>query len=293
MLYRLTGLEIKVFQKEYAELEKTIKKLKKILSEEKELLKVVKNELKEVSDKYRNPRKTSIIKDDNEAKIDVEELIVVEDVMITLSKDGFIKRIPLKTFNRLNAKAEDIEYREGDELKFLFKSNTTESILLFTNKGNMYQTKGINIPEGKWKEKGEKVDNIIKTLNLEEENIIFATSVTSFIPSKYIQFITSRGGIKRSSLDKFQTSYTKLQAIKLKELEEVIDVILLNQEEVKEFISFETKEGLSFSLQIPKIEDLPRNILPTIMFNLSNKDEIIKCEYSETIEFVNFSIVIN
>lgn len=290
MLYRLTGLEIKVFQKEYAELEKTIKKLKKILSEEKELLKVVKNELKEVSDKYRNPRKTSIIKDDNEAKIDVEELIVVEDVMITLSKDGFIKRIPLKTFNRLNAKAEDIEYREGDELKFLFKSNTTESILLFTNKGNMYQTKGINIPEGKWKEKGEKVDNIIKTLNLEEENIIFATSVTSFIPSKYIQFITSRGGIKRSSLDKFQTSYTKLQAIKLKELEEVIDVILLNQEEVKEFISFETKEGLSFSLQIPKIEDLPRNILPTIMFNLSNKDEIIKGEYSETMEFVNFSI---
>ena len=90
MLYRLTGLEIKVFQKEYAELEKTIKRLKKILSHESELLKVVKNELKEITDKYRNPRRTMIVEDDSEAKIDLEELIVVEDVMITLSKDGFI-----------------------------------------------------------------------------------------------------------------------------------------------------------------------------------------------------------
>ena len=153
MLYRLTGLEIKVFQKEYAELEKTIKRLRKILSDEKTLLNVVKTELKEITDKYRNPRRTMIVEDDSEAKIDLQELIVVEDVMVTLSKDGFIKRIPVRTYQRSNAKAEDIEYREGDELKFLFKSNTTENILLFTDKGNMYQVKGINIPEGKWKEK--------------------------------------------------------------------------------------------------------------------------------------------
>lgn len=290
MLYRLTGLEIKVFQKEYAELEKTIKRLKKILSDEKELLKVVKAELKEVADKYRNPRKTAIIKDDNEAKIDVEELIVVEDVMITLSKDGFIKRIPLKTFNRVNANAEDIEYREGDELKFLFKSNTTENILLFTNKGNMYQTKGINIPECKWKEKGERVDDLIKTLNLEDETIVYTASVSSFMPNKYVQFITSRGGIKRSSLDKFQTSYTKLQATKLKDFEEVIDISLLEEDEFKEFINFETKKGLVFNLPIPSIEDSARNILPIMMFNLSNKDEVTKVEYSDSIDFIDFSI---
>ncbi|WP_411170297.1 DNA topoisomerase IV subunit A [Clostridium sp. MB05] len=290
MLYRLTGLEIKVFQKEYAELEKTIKRLRKILSEEKELLKVVKTELKEVSDKYRNPRKTSIIKDDNEAKIDIEELIIVEDVMVTLSRDGFIKRIPLKTFNRLSAKAEDIDYREGDELKFLFKSNTTESLLLFTNKGNMYQTKGINIPECKWKEKGERVDNIIKTLNLENETIVEVFSVSSFMPNKYIQFVTSRGGIKKSSLDKFQTSYTKLQALKLKDEEDVINIIILEEDERKDFLSFVTKEGLSFGLPIPNIEDQPRNILPTVLFNLPSKDEIIKVNYSENLEFVAFSI---
>ncbi len=290
MLYRLTGLEIKVFQKEYAELEKTIKRLKKILSEERELLKVVKIELNEVAEKYGASRKTQIIKDDSEAKIDVEELIIVEDVMVTLSKDGFIKRVPLKTYNRLNAKPEDIDYREGDELKFLFNSNTTENIVLFTNKGNMYQTKGINIIESKWKDKGERIDSIIKSFSLDEENIIYATSLASFMPNKYIQFVTSKGGIKRSSLDKFQTNYSKLQAVKLKDAEEVIDVVILDEEERKEFIKFETKEGLSFNLQIPYIEDSPRNILPTSMFNLASRDEIEKVEYIDTMEYTEFNI---
>ncbi|WP_195245456.1 DNA topoisomerase IV subunit A [Clostridium celatum] len=290
MLYRLTGLEIKVFQKEYAELEKTIKRLKKILSHESELLKVVKNELKEITDKYRNPRRTIIVEDDSEAKIDLEELIVVEDVMITLSKDGFIKRIPVRTYQRSNAKAEDIDYREGDELKYLIKSNTTENILLFTDKGNMYQTKGINIPEGKWKEKGERIDSIIKTLNLEEENIVEAISVQILDGRKSIQFITNKGIIKKSSLDKFQTNYSKIQALKLKEDEAVIDVILLEDEEKKDFLKVETKLGLKFSLELPILEDTPRNIMGTQLFNLIENDEVINVKYIDEYEFVTFSV---
>ena len=290
MLYRLTGLEIKVFQKEYAELEKTIKRLKKILSHESELLKVVKNELKEITDKYRNPRRTMIVEDDSEAKIDLEELIVVEDVMITLSKDGFIKRIPVRTYQRSNAKAEDIDYREGDELKYLIKSNTTENILLFTDKGNMYQTKGINIPEGKWKEKGERIDSIIKTLNLEEENIVEAISVQILDGRKSIQFITNKGIIKKSSLDKFQTNYSKIQALKLKEDEAVIDVILLEDEEKKDFLKVETKLGLKFSLELPILEDTPRNIMGTQLFNLIENDEVINVKYIDEYEFVTFSV---
>ena len=290
MLYRLTGLEINVFKKEYAELEKTIKKLKKILEDEKELFKVIKKELKEVADNFGSDRKTKVVKDDNEAKIDIEELIVVEDVVVTLSKDGFIKRIPVKTYNRLNANPEDIDYREGDELRFLFNSNTTETILLFTNKGNMYQTKGISIPEGKWKDKGERVDNIIRTLNLDEESIVKVISIATFIPNKYLQFITIKGGVKRSSLDKFQTNYSKLQALKLKDDDEVLDVIILNEEEKKEYISFATKEGLNFNIQIPDIEDSQRNILPSYMFNLSNRDKLVSLEYIDNIKYDDFVI---
>ncbi|GAB6167744.1 DNA topoisomerase IV subunit A [Clostridium carnis] len=290
MLYRLTGLEIKVFQKEYNELEKTIKRLKKILESEKELLRVVRVELKEVTEKYENPRKTQIIHDDSEAKIDVEELIIVEDVMITLSKDGFIKRIPVKSFNRLNAKAEDIDYREGDELKFLFKSNTTENLWIFTNKGNMYQIKGINIPECKWKEKGEKVDSLIKALNLDEEIIVDVISISNLMPNRYIQFITSKGGIKKSSLDKFQTAYTKLQALKMKEYEEVKKIIILENEEKKNFASFKTKMGIEFKLEIPEIEDQPRNILPTSLFTLPDNDEVVEVEYCDSMNFVEFTV---
>ena len=290
MLYRLTGLEIKVFQKEYAELEKNIKKLRKILSDEKTLLNVVKSELKEITDKYRNPRRTMIVEDDSEAKIDLEELIVVEDVMITLSKDGFIKRIPVKTYQRSNAKAEDIEYREGDELKFLFKSNTTENILLFTDRGNMYQVKGINIPEGKWKEKGERIDSIIKTLNCDDEKIVEAISVGVLDSNKSIQFITNKGIIKKSTLDKFQTNYSKIQAIKLKENEFVLDIEILDNNEEKEFLKVESKLGLKFSLELPKIEDTPRNILGTQLFNLIENDEIIKVEYINEFEFITFSV---
>ena len=288
MLYRLTGLEIKVFQKEYAELERTIKRLRKILSDEKELLKVIKEELKEITDKYRNPRRTQIVEDDSEAKIDIEELIVVEDVMITLSKDGFIKRIPLKTYNRSNSNAEDIDYREGDELKFLIKSNTTESLIVFTDRGNMYQTKGINIPELKWREKGERIDSIIKTLNLDEENIVQVLSIPLFDANKSIQFITNKGTIKKSSLDKFQTNYSKLQAIKLKDSENVLDVILLEKDESKSFLSIASKNGLKFTLEIPTIEDTPRNVLGLSLFNLTSNDEVIKAEYVDQIEYKQF-----
>ena len=290
MLYRLTGLEIEVFEKEYAQLEKLIKKLQKILSSEKELLKVVKSELKEVCDKYGDYRRTKIIADDNKSKIDVEELIVVEEVMITISKDGFIKRMPIKTYNRSNSNPEDIEYREGDSLKYLISSNTRDSLLVFTDKGFMYQTKGINIPEEKWKEKGERLDRIIKTLDLESEKIVGAISLDNFNPSKMFRFITKYGGIKQSSLDKFQTAYTKLQALKLKGEDELIDVSIRDMEEENKFLRVKSKLGLEFTLDIPKLEDVARNILPIQLFNLPPEDEIIEAVDINELEYFEVSL---
>ena len=154
----------------------------------------------------------------------------------------------------------------------------------------MYQTKGINIPEGKWKEKGERIDSIIKTLNLEEENIVEAISVQILDGRKSIQFITNKGIIKKSSLDKFQTNYSKIQALKLKEDEAVIDVILLEDEEKKDFLKVETKLGLKFSLELPILEDTPRNIMGTQLFNLIENDELINVKYIDEYEFVTFSV---
>jgi topoisomerase-4 subunit A len=288
MLYRLTGLEITTFQKEYKELEKIIKRLKKILSDERELLKVIKEELLEITEKYKNPRRTKIIEDDSEAKINLEELLVVEDVMITLSKDGFIKRIPQKNYIRSSSNPEDIEYREGDGLKYLIKSNTKDNLLLFTDKGNMYKLKGINVPECKWKEKGERVDTLIKTLNSEEESIIGVVSIDNLHPDKYVKIITNKGSIKRSSLDKFDTSYSKIQASKLRVHEKVIKAELEIEE--KDFLKINTKLGLEFTLEVPTLEDSPRNILGLQLFNLSDKDEVISAEYVDSMEFVQYTV---
>ena len=290
MLYRLTGLEIEIFEKEYAILEKLIKKLEKILSSEKELFKVIKTELKEMSDKYGNKRRTEVVKDDNESKIDIEELIVVEEVMITISKDGFIKRIPLKNYNRSSSNPEDIEYREGDSLKYLINSNTKDTVLIFTDKGFMYQTKGINISEMKWKEKGERLDEVIRTLNLDNEKVVGAVSLDNFNPSKAFRFITKHGGIKQSSMDKFKTSYNRLQALKLKDDDELINVSIRELEEESKFLRVKSKLGLEFTLEMQTLENTSRNILPIQLFNFAQEDEVIEVEDTNEIEYFDLSL---
>ncbi|WP_297634260.1 DNA topoisomerase IV subunit A [uncultured Clostridium sp.] len=292
MLYRLTGLEINVYKKEYEELEKIIKKLTKILSSEKELLKVVKKELIEVTEKYKDPRRTAIIEDDSEAKIDIEDLVVVEDIMITISNDGFIKRMPHKNYLRSNAEADDIDYREGDFLKFLIQSNTRDSLLIFTSKGNMYQLKGINIPEGKWKDKGERIEDLIRGFNQEEDGIVNIFSVTTLNPNNYVQFITNTGMIKNTSLENFKTSYSKLQAIKLKEEETIIKATLFEGENKEDFLKVKTSLGLEFNLEIGEVKNTPRNLLGRYLFNLSEKDSVIQCEYSKELEVKEFGVAL-
>ncbi|QAA31619.1 DNA topoisomerase IV subunit A [Clostridium manihotivorum] len=293
MLYRLTGLEIKEFQKEHRELEKLIKALRKILSDEGELLKVVKEELKEVTDKFASPRRTAIIEDDSEAKIDIEELIIEEDVMVTLSNDGFIKRVPLKSYNRSNSNPEDIEYREGDYLKYIFTSNTKESLIFFTDKGNMYQVKCNLIPEYKWKDKGERVDDIIRGLSLEEESVVMALSVDNFSPSKLFKFITSKAVIKKTSMDKFITAYSKLLAIRLKDNEKLVHVSLVDANEEEKVIHIKTKLGLDFKVEEPIVDAVDRNIMGVQLSTISQEDEVSLVEYVNEYDFADFVVGVN
>lgn len=293
MLYRLTGLEIKVFEKEYKELEKLIAKLQKILGNEKELLKVIRTELLEVVDKYADKRRTEIIEDDNEAKIDLEELVIIEDTMITLSNEGYIKRIPLKSFTRSNTDVTEIEYREGDYNKYLFQSNTKDTVIFFTDKGNMYQLKGINVPEYKWKEKGEKLDQLIRGLSLDEERIIWADSIPNFSEHKNFIFFTNKGTIKKTSLDKFATSYSKIQGLKLKDGEKLIDLRLLEENRIPGYIKIFTAAGLQFTVEEPVLQDVDRTIMGTQIARLNDKDEVVNIEYVTEHNFKQFIFGIN
>lgn len=293
MLYRLTGLEVTSFKKEHKELEKKIKALKKILQHEEELLKVIKFELEEVREKYGDKRKTLIIKDDEKAKIDIEDLIIDEETVITISKEGFCKRISVKSYNRSNSDIEDIEYREGDYNKFLLEGSTKDNVLIFTNKGNMYSTKVINIPEKRWKDRGIRLDETIKTIDLNEEEIIDIYVVSKFTTQNDFIFITSRGGIKKTSLDKFETNYSKLMALKLREDEEVIDVKLMDKNREEKFLKLSTKMGLDFTIEEPTINEEDRNILSNIFCSIGYKDKVIKSQFEDKNELAIFSLNVN
>lgn len=293
MLYRLTGLEIKAFEKEHKELEKEIKRLRKILDNDKELLKVIKTELCEIKEKYGDPRKTEIIENDEEAKIDIEELIIVEDTVVTLSNEGYIKRVPLKSFNRSNTNVEDIDFREGDFNRFLFESNTKHIVMFFTDKGNMYQLKGALIPEFKWKEKGARLDDIIRGLDLSTEKIISVYSIEDAAEPKDFIFITSKGNIKKTGMDKFISSYTKLVALKVKDEETVVKVNLVDKDREESFIKFTTRQGLYFTVEEPELEALDRNMASSILTMLPPKMQIIDAEFVSECEYKEFMLALN
>ena len=152
----------------------------------------------------------------------------------------------------------------------------------------MYQTKGINLPEMKWKEKGQKLDEIIKGLSLDDEKIVSVIPVDNFMPNRYLQIITSKGCIKKCSLDKFVTNYSKLQATKLRDGEEVIKISLIDEQ--SRFLAVKTKVGLEFTLEVPELEDTQRNVLGTQLFDLSANDKIIDVQDSDTLEYAEFTV---
>ena len=293
MLYRLTGLEIKVFQKEHKELSKKIKELRKILENESVLLGVIKDELKEVAEVYGDERRTALIEDESEAKIDLEELIVAEDVMVTLSNEGFIKKIPLKTYNRSNVDENEIEYREGDYLKFLIKSNTKDTLAIFTDKGTVYQIKCNSVADKKWKDKGERLEDLIRGLSLEDEKIIALESIENFLPNKCFKFITANGLIKKTTLDKFVTAYSKLMAIKLKNDDLLASVSLIDSQDEERFVEIETTNGLNFVVSEPELEFTDRNILGVQLVPLKSGNQIKSIRFVDNYEYKEFIIGIN
>ncbi|WMJ82173.1 DNA topoisomerase IV subunit A [Clostridium sp. MB40-C1] len=290
MLYRLTGLEIKVFEKEYKQLERTIKALNKILGSETELLNLIKKELESVKESYKDKRRTKIIKNDEEAKIDIDELVLEEDIIITMSNEGYIKRISEKSYKRSNTNVEEIEYREGDFNKFLINSNTKDNLIVFTNEGNMYQIKCSLIPEMKWKEKGERIDDLIKPLNLDKETIVAIFNIEKFSKDKNFIFFTNKGMIKKTSLDRFKTNYSKLVALKLKEDEMLIHTQICDKDREGKYIKIKTFNKLEFYVKEPLIEEVERSILGTQLFVLSNKDRVLEIEYVEECDYKNFSV---
>ncbi len=293
MLYRLTGLEIASFEKEYNKLLKAIKRLTKILGSEREILKIIKRELKKISEKYGDKRKTAIIAEDSKAKIDEEEIMLDENIVVTMSNEAFIKRISEKSYSRSSGKIEDIKYREGDFNRYLINANTKDTFMFFTDKGNVYNLKGSGIPEFKWKEKGQRLDSIIKNLDLSEENITAVYNIGNLNSKQDFVFFTTGGGIKRTKLESFITNYVRIMALKLKKGEKLLRMKLLDRNSHIGLIEISTKIGLHFKLKVPEMAPGDRNIVTTSLFTLPEGDAVLDVKSCGKYKYGEFYINMN
>lgn len=231
-LYRLTNTDIVAIQNEMEELQKNMHIWEQILKNEEALKHVMKTELKMVKKEYATPRKTMIKDEITEIKIDKESMIPKENVVVVVTKEGYIKRVSAKSFA---AKTEDPVMKPGDYIKALYELTTLDNILIFTNLGNYLFLPVYKIPDAKWKEMGKHINNLV-TLN-EEEKII---SSCIYNETEEIVTVTKKGMIKRTKAsDYFATRTSKaMVAMKLKDQDEVVEAL-----PTKQNILIVSKEG--------------------------------------------------
>ncbi|WP_099355264.1 DNA topoisomerase IV subunit A [Fredinandcohnia onubensis] len=225
-LYRLTNTDITALQQEYDELNKKISELVEILQNERKLFQVIKNDLKRVKKTYADNRRSKIEDEIEEIKINLEVLIPSEDVIVTVTQDGYVKRTSPRSYAASNG--QDFGMKDTDRLLHKFEINTTDTLLLFTNKGNYLYIPVHELPDIRWKDLGQHVANIISIDR--DEFIIEALPVTNFELPEYLLFITKNGMVKKSELTMYKAQrYSKpLVAINLKNDDEVVSVHITN-----------------------------------------------------------------
>ena len=236
-LYRLTNTDVVELEERCAVLEKIISSLTAILENEKILKKVMKEELKKVKSEYNKERITEVRDEVTEIKLDTTALIPKEDTIVTISREGYIKRTSIRSYSASDIK--DPLLKENDYLLGEFKMKTTDTLLVFTSFGNYLYIPVHTINDLKWRELGKHVSNLVPLQ--EDEEIVTAIPVSDFNDKKNIILATSQGMIKSTSLADFKlTRYSKATScMKLKDNDKLIAAFY----DIKDEIFIETSKG--------------------------------------------------
>lgn len=251
-LYRLTNTDITQLEKEAEELNQFVTELTKILSDEKELFNVMKKELREVKKQYGNPRLTQIEDEIQEIKIDTKVLVAQEDVVVTVTHEGYIKRSSLRSYSA--SKPEEVGMKEGDFLLYTGEVNTLDHILLITNKANVIYRPVHELPDLRWKEIGEHISQAILNLSV-DESIIAVYTYKELSPTKTFVFMTKEGMIKQSKMTDFEPWRTyksrPTNCMKLKsDSDEIVNVYLTNEQKILDvFLVSHRGFGLRYPLE--------------------------------------------
>ena len=271
-LRALTGLEREKLETEYNELMKQIEKLEAILADRKLLLGVIRREIIVIRDKYGDERKTSIGFD--EFDISMEDLIPKEDVVITMTKLGYIKRMSHDTFKSQNRGGKGIkgmQTLEEDYVEELFMSHTHHYLMFFTNTGRVYRMKAYEIPEASRTSRGTAIVNLLQLMP--DEKISAVIEIDGYRDGEYLFMATKKGLVKKTSMKEYaNVRKTGLAAITLREDDELIEVKYTNSDAE---ILLVTKYGQCIRFNEKDVRPTGRTSMGVRGMNLTDRDEII------------------
>ena len=273
-LARLTSLEVEKLENEYKELMEKIKYLNSILKDENVLNGVIKDELLEIKRKYPTPRLTNI-EEDYDA-IDIEDLIPNEEMVVTITHRGYVKRVPLKTYERQNRGGKGkkaLSVYEDDFIEDFYVANSHDTLMIITDRGQLHWLKVYKIPEGSRTSKGKAIVNLINLDKDEKIQTIIKTS--DFDESKSLAFFTKNGVVKRTNLNEFKNiRSTGVRAITIDEGDELVTAKIINPQD-KELIIV-TKKGMAIRFPVDTVREMGRSArgVTGIRFKIEN-DEVV------------------
>ena len=278
-LARLQGLEREKIENEHNDLMQKIAYYKSILADEHKLMGVIKDELTEIKQKYGDGRRTKIVADDG--GIDEEYLIDEEDVAVTLTHLGYIKRVPENTYKAQRRGGKGIvglTTRDSDFVKDLIITSTHDYLMFFTDLGKVYKIKAYEIPEASRTAKGTPVINF---LNLDQgERVTAVIPVKEFADDNYLIMVTRNGTIKKTPMSQFDTNRkTGLIAITLKDDDKLISV---SQSSGEESVYVVTKKGKSITFHEDDVRSMGRSAGGVRAITLDKDDEVVSMELDST-----------
>ena len=271
-LKRLSGLEIEKLNAENKELAETIAYLLSILNSEENLINLIIDEISEIKEKYADDRRTKIVPDEGE--LDITELIEEEDILITLTKDGYIKRLPIDTYKVQNRGGKGIaagNTKEGDFIKKIITTNTHEDLLFFTSFGKVYSLEAYRVPEGSRTSRGQAIINI---LNLESGEMITEMMTLSEL-GKNSQMVlqTKNGQIKKTDAENFTNIRRNgIIAISLKDNDKLISV---RQIEKDEELIISTQNGMTIQFNTKDVRTMGRTAMGVRAIKLDKDDAVV------------------
>lgn len=272
-LYRLTNTDIVALEGEHKELEALIKQLRHILDNHDALLNVIKEELNEIKKKFKSERLSLIEAEIEEIKIDKEVMVPSEEVILSMTRHGYIKRTSIRSFNASGV--EDIGLKDGDSLLKHQEVNTQDTVLVFTNKGRYLFIPVHKLADIRWKELGQHVSQIVPIE--EDEVIINVFNEKDFNTDAFYVFATQNGMIKKSTVPLFKTTrFNKpLIATKVKENDDLISVMRF---EKYQLITIITNKGMSLTYNTSELSDTGLRAAGVKSINLKAEDFVVMTE---------------